>query len=132
MNLSSAKPLFLSFAKYALVGGGGAVLDFGTLMLAYEVFGWHYLLACALGFTVGLVFVYFLSNVWVFSQRRMGDSPAREFVVFTLIGLAGLALTQLFMWSFVDGLGLPVALAKIITMGLVLCWNFGARKWILY
>ena len=132
MDIFSVKPLFLSFVKYALVGGGGAVLDFGTLMLAYGLFGWHYLVATAFGFIVGLVFVYVLSNLWVFNQRRMGDSPAREFAVFTLIGLAGLALTQLFMWSFVDGLGLPVVPAKLITMALVLCWNFGARKWILY
>ncbi len=108
------------------------MLDFTTLMLVHRLLGWHYLMATAFGFCVGLVFVYLLSNLWVFTHRRMGDSPAREFTVFALIGLAGLGLTQLFMWSFVDGLSLPVALAKLITMALVLCWNFGARKWILY
>ncbi len=132
MNLRVISPLFLTFVKYALVGGGGAVLDFSALMLAYKVFELHYLLASAMGFCLGLVFVYILSNVWVFSQRRMGDAPAREFAVFTLIGLGGLAFTQLFMWSFVEGLCLPVPFAKIITLSLVLCWNFGARKWILY
>ncbi len=78
------------------------------------------------------MFVYILSNLWVFSQRKMVDSPAREFTVFALIGFAGLGLTQFFMWSFVEGFSLPVYLAKLITMALVLCWNFGARKWILY
>lgn len=124
--------LVLAFLKYALVGGGGAVVDFCTLMLCYEVFGWHYLFATACGFMVGLVFVYILSNLWVFDTRKLETSPAKEFVIFTLIGIAGLLLTQGLMWLFVDGCGLIVPLAKCITLFLVLFWNFGARKWILY
>lgn len=125
-------PLLCSFVKYTLVGGGGAVADFCTLMLCYQVLGWHYLLASACGFTAGLLLVYIFSNLWVFDERKLKSSPGKEFVIFSLIGIAGLLLTQGFMWLFVDGCGFLVPIAKCITMALVLLWNFGARKWILY
>lgn len=125
-------PLLCPFVKYTLVGGSGAVADFCTLMLCHQVLGWHYLLATACGFIAGLVIVYIFSILWVFDTRRLKTCPAKEFVIFTLIGIAGLLLTQGFMWLFVDGCGFLVPIAKCITMALVLLWNFGARKWILY
>ena len=55
-----------------------------------------------------------------------------EFFVFALIGIIGLLLTVLFMWVFVDVSGIYPLVAKFMTTALVLVWNFGARKMILY
>ena len=72
----------------------------------------------------------------------MGDKQAAEFTIFTVIGLVGLVLTNFFMWLFVSvcsgvwaALGLAfcaVEMSNLVTEGLVLLWNFGARKIILY
>lgn len=128
----SLQNLFTTFCKYLVAGGMGFVLDFGTLWLLYDLFGVYYLLAAGVAFTVGLVFVYLVSNKWVFDERRMQDGQALEFTIFSIIGLVGLSLTVLLMWLLVDMGGLNPLIAKLITTGLVLCWNFGARKWILY
>lgn len=124
--------LYRAFVKYLFAGGMGFVLDYGILVLMYEVAGVHYLLSSAVAFTAGLIFVYICSNRWVFTQRRMQHRQWLEFVIFAVIGLIGLGLTVLFMWIQVDCLGIYPLVAKLITTGLVLMWNFGARKIILY
>ncbi len=110
----------------------GFLLDFGTLYLLFNILGINYLLAAAIAFTAGLVFVYLSSNKWVFDERRMEDRQVLEFTLFAIIGLVGLGLTVLFMWLLVDFGGIYPLVAKLITTGLVLCWNFGARKYLLY
>lgn len=107
-------------------------MDFGTLYLCFNILGMHYLISAGLGFIVGLVFVYISSNKWVFGKRQMGDRQVLEFSLFAIIGIVGLGLTVLFMWLFVDAFGIYPLIAKLITTGLVLIWNFGARKYLLY
>lgn len=132
MRHPAIKSLFTAFCKYLLAGGMGFVVDFATLFFCRDFLGLHYLLAAALGFIVGLVAVYVASNKWVFDRRRMKDRMTLEFTIFALIGVIGLSLTMLFMWVFVDLFSLHYLLAKIVTTGLVLVWNFGARKITLY
>lgn len=131
-SLRAVKKLIASFLKYLVAGGMGFVLDYGTLTLCYEGLGWHYLVAATCGFLVGLVFVYISSNKWVFDTRKMKNHRVQEFAVFSLIGLIGLGLTNLFMWGLVDGLGIHPLVSKLFTTGAVLIWNYGARKIILY
>lgn len=126
------KKLVTSFLKYLVAGGFSFVLDYGTLTLCYEVLGVHYLVAATCGFLVGLIFVYISSNMWVFDTRRMKNRRVQEFLIFTVIGIIGLGLTNLFMWGLVDGLGVYPLIAKLFTTGVVLMWNYGARKIILY
>lgn len=126
------KKLVTSFLKYLVAGGFGFVLDYGTLTLCYEVLGVHYLVAATCGFIVGLIFVYISSNKWVFDTRKMKNCRVQEFLIFAAIGIIGLGLTNLFMWGLVDGLGFYPLIAKLFTTGVVLMWNYGARKIILY
>ena len=121
-----------TFAKYLVAGGAGFVVDYSFLTLCYVLLGCHYLISAALGFIAGLVFVYISSNKWVFACRRLKDNVAMEFFVFAIIGIIGLLLTVLFMWVFVDVSGIYPLVAKFMTTALVLVWNFGARKMILY
>lgn len=133
MTISSSKPnLFVTFCKYLVAGGMGFLLDFSALYLLFNVLGMHYLVAATIAFTVGLIFVYLTSNKWVFEERRMEERQVLEFTLFAIIGVVGLGLTVLFMWILVDMGGLYPLIAKLITTGLVLCWNFGARKYLLY
>jgi putative flippase GtrA len=89
------------------------------------------LFAAACGFTAGLVFNYFLSLVFVF--KNIDEKAKRRkffsFAVFTLIGIAGLGITELCMYAGVRFFGqeryLPV---KIVTAAFVLMWNYTARK----
>lgn len=124
--------LALSFLKYLLAGGMGFLIDFGILTFCYSLLEWHYLISASLGFIAGLIFVYVSSNMWVFDTRQMKNHRTIEFLIFLVIGLIGLLLTNVLMWALVDGLQLHALIAKLFTTGVVLLWNFGARKYILY
>ena len=126
------KGMIIAFVRYMFAGGVGFLIDYSILALFYEVCGCHYLLSSAMGFVCGLIFVYVASNRWVFSNRKMQHHQVVEFVIFSIIGLVGLLLTMLFMWLFTDVCAIHVLISKLLTTALVLMWNFGARKFILY
>lgn len=121
-----------AFGKYIIAGGAAFCLDYALLFLCYRFLGLHYLLASGIGFCSGVICTYLCCNYWVFSHRKLQHQQAKEFTIFVLVGLIGLALTLLFMGFFVSVIGLHPYGSKILTTGLVLIWNFSARKILLY
>lgn len=125
--------VFWQLVRYAMAGGLAFGVDFALLWLATDVLGLHYLIGAAIGYAAGLVITYLLSIKWIFDYRRM-SSQAAEFGVFTLIGLAGLLLTQGLMYLFTDlWLGRDLYLiSKVLTTVIVSLFNFGAKKLLLF
>lgn len=121
-----------AFAKYVVAGGAAFCLDYALLRFCHSVLGFHYLAATAIGFGGGVICTYLCCNLWVFSRRKMKGHVEKEFGIFVLIGLIGMALTLLLMGFFVDVLALSPYISKIFTSVLVLMWNFSARKMALY
>ena len=92
----------------------------------------HYMVATVFGFMVGLTVNYLLSIWFVFNGETKKTSKTAEFVVFAIISVGGLLLTELLMWIGVDLLNMMVIVAKIIAAAIVLIWNYGMKKVILY
>jgi len=115
------------FAASALALG----VDFGTYSGLIRLAGVHYLAAAPAGFALGLATIYALSVRWVFRQRRLKDARA-EFALFTLVGLAGMALNQLIIYAGVEWLALSYETAKLLSAGAVFCFNFVSRKLMLF
>ena len=128
------KSLAGQFLRYLVTGGLAFVVDFGLFALCLYVFDWHYLLANLVGLVAGLVLNYALSLLWVFTacKRTLEKKKVAEFTLFTLVGIAGVGINQLLMYLMVDGLDLNEMLSKMVAAILVLMWNFGARKLILF
>jgi putative flippase GtrA len=123
--------LVKQFTRYLIVGGAAFVVDFGSLYLLTEFAGFHYLKAAALAFVFGLVTNYCLCRLWVFDRRTV-SSTAVEFTVFAVIGLLGLGLNEAILWFVTVKMHLHYLIAKCASASLVLVWNFGARKTILF
>jgi putative flippase GtrA len=121
--------LWRDFLRYAVVGGVAFVADFYVLKLGL-LLGLHYLFATAAGFVVGLALNYLLCVTWAW--RGTHATTARDFLVFSLIGLAGLGLTELLMRLAVGVAGLPPLWAKLPIVGLVFLWNFGLRRMLVF
>jgi putative flippase GtrA len=93
------------------------------------------LLATACGFIIGLVFNYVFSFIFVFKQidEKAQKHKIRSFVIFTVIGVIGLWLTELFMYAGIKLFGQTVYLIiKIVTAIVVLLWNYIARKMFIF
>lgn len=119
---------FIQFFRYFFVGGLAFLADAGALWVCEKAV--HYLIAAALAFLVGLAVNFILSKKLVFTENK--HNSIFEFIVYGVIGVMGLALTELLMYIFTDKIGLYFMISKIIAAVIVLVWNFAARKIILY
>ncbi len=128
------KSLAGQFFRYLVTGGLAFVVDFGLFALCLYVFDWHYLLANLVGLVAGLVLNYTMSIVWVFTacKRTLEKQKTAEFLLFALVGIAGVGINQLLMYLMVDGICLNEMVSKMLAAVLVLMWNFGARKLLLF
>jgi putative flippase GtrA len=117
--------------RYTFAGGFAFIVDFGTLFILTEYLKIHYLVSAGIAFIFGLIINYYLSVKWVFNSRAM-EKRWLEFLLFTLIGLVGLGLNELFLWMLTDILMIYYLLSKVITTFIVYFWNFFARKVILF
>ncbi|HTU25974.1 MAG TPA: GtrA family protein [Pirellulales bacterium] len=116
--------------RYLAVGGIAFGVDFGVLVLLTEITG-HYLIAASVAFVLGLMTNYLLCIRWVFTSRSL-DQPWLEFAIFVAVGLVGLVLNEVLMYLGTDKLGFDYRISKLFSVALVLCWNFGARKILLF
>jgi putative flippase GtrA len=119
------------FARYVVVGGMAFLVDFGLLYVLTEYAGIHYLVSAAVSFVCGLVVNYYLSRVWVFDRRTM-ENVAVEMLAFAAIGVVGLGLNEGIIWFVREKIHFHYMIAKAISAGIVLVWNFGARKALLF
>jgi putative flippase GtrA len=121
----------VDLVKYGLVSVGALALDAGTMLFLNKALGVNYLVAAAIGFSSGLALVYWLSIRYVFDDSRR-LRPSQEMLGFLVTGLIGLLLNEILMKTFVEHVGLSVAIAKIPTAGVVFMFNFTARRMLLF
>ena len=122
---------FIQLFRYCFVGGLAFIVDYGLLVLLTEVCGLHYLISATISFIAGLIVNYLLSTSWIFRQSKLENKWA-EFIVFAIIGVIGLGLNNLLLYLFTDIIHIHYMISKLITTGIVMIWNFGARKIILF
>lgn len=148
--------IFWEVVRFLIVGGIATLVDyfafwiFDALLFPF-VFpnerAWEtvaLVLATGLGFCVGLFVNWALSVRVVFraTKEKIKVRSTRPFLTFTLIGLIGLAVTELgvvlLVWAFPEiflfggttlfGTAWKKWIAKAMMTALVLVWNYVGRK----
>jgi putative flippase GtrA len=122
---------FVQFVRYLLVGVAVLFVDLGWLFVLTEWIGLYYLHSATWSFLLGLATCYLLSIFWVFDHRSIANA-AVEFVIFVLLGLAGLGLNLSIIYLLTDGLGLHYLGSKGFATVAIVLWNFGSRKILLF
>lgn len=126
-----SKTILSQMVKYGLAGSIAFTVDIIALFLLTEFAGIHYLIAAVIAFCLGIITIYVLSVTWVFSKRTFSNKH-HEFWIFALIGIVGLGLNELIMWTVTEFAHLHYMLSKLISTGIVFFWNFFNRKYILF
>lgn len=120
------------FLGYIVVGGIAFLIDFATLFVLTDFFRLYYLASASAGFLLGLMANYLLCIRWVFNYRAVGDRQFHEFSLFAVIGIVGLLINNSLLYGLTDGLGLHYLLAKVLVAGMILIFNFSARRYLLF
>jgi len=97
--------------RYLFTGGSAALIDWFIYWLLIYSFGFYYLVAAIISFTVATMVNYYLSANWVFHNSSKYSRTSEIILVF-MVSLVGL----LIMW------------AKASSTGVVFFWNFYLRK----
>lgn len=116
---------------YALVGAIATVVDAGMLYVLTEYFHLYYLFSNMLAFGLGLLTNYLLSVRFVFETRRV-ENRTLELIIFSAIGVLGLGINTVLLWSLTQFIGLFYMLSKAIAVVVVFIANFGLRKYFLF
>lgn len=124
---------FNRFAKFAIVGALGAVIDFGLLNLMRGVFGWDLILANTLSVSVAMLSNFIWNRYWSFPESRTRKKRT-QLPQFALVNLIGLVINNLIVVGIdavlVSHVGEPWSynIAKAGAIGVVLFWNFGINR----
>jgi len=121
------KKLIAQFMKFGIVGVIAFIIDYGVMIFLTEVFGVPYLISTTISFVVSVIFNYFASMRFVF-KRKDDMSRRREFIIFVVLSVYGLAINDVLMWLMVDSLFIDYRISKIVVTVVVAVWNFVTRK----
>ena len=124
----SSNNTLIQFFRYFWVGGSSAIVDlaiFSTLVYLVDA---HWLLAAIAGYSIGIVWNYVVSIIWIFKSKNI----KKELLLVFSIGMGGLLLTWALLYVFIDLWLWNNILAKMASQILILVWNFGLRKWLVF
>ena len=123
-----AHPTAQQFLRFAMVGAVATAVHYAILIALHEFAHVDLLPATSIGFVVGAVVSYTLNRRYTFeSQQHFG----RGLAMFIAVGCVGLFLNGLIV-SLLTQAGLIYILAQMIATGLVLIWNFGAARLVVF
>jgi len=127
------------FFRYIIVGGTAFIVDAGLLYVLYNCIFYTFAekgvyISVAISFIGGLIVNYILCLLFVFKiakEENKGKSIS-SFMTFSVIGLIGLLLTEFGMYIGLDIFRSNYLIVKVLVAGLILIWNYGARKLIIF
>ena len=97
-------------------------LDLVLLFVFIDFFHIHYLISAGAAFVIAMSINYAISRHYVFPGSKRSTSLG--YLLFLLIGGAGLILVTFLMYVYVDVLHLHYLVSRILTAGVVGWWNY--------
>ncbi|MCL5950463.1 MAG: GtrA family protein [Chloroflexi bacterium] len=124
------------FAKFAIVGGFGALVDFGVLNLMILAFSWPKFIANLFSVSCAIVSNFVWNRYWTFPESRERTLHS-QFGQFAAVNLVGLVINEVIflgldavLFSHLFHPPVDYNMAKATAVVVVLFWNFGAnRRW---
>ncbi len=107
------QPLYTKYRNFILftaIGCVATLVDFGLYSLLHYA-NFHYLVANIISYHVGIVCSFLLNRHYNF---KMKDKTVSRFCSFYIINLAGLILSEVLLFLFVDRLQWNSLLSKLI------------------
>lgn len=119
---------FRQLILYGIIGSFSAFLDF-LVYTALISIGLFYIQANCISVLVGIGTSFLLNRHFNFKVK---DAVLRRFVIFLVIGIAGLMLSNLILYSCIEWLDWDKLLSKLLSIVLVALFQFILNKYITF
>ncbi|MDR2736129.1 MAG: GtrA family protein [Gracilibacteraceae bacterium] len=119
LKLTKKYPWLIQFAKYLLIGGGTAAVEFVLFAVLSGIIPISP--ANVIAVTLATVGNFLLNGRWAFRQTR---NIRRSAVLYLILFGLNLLFSTLTIKFLVEAFGVSKALAKLGTMVCIVCWNF--------
>ena len=116
----------LEMMRFIIVGAITFVVDYGLLYISTEYIGLYYMYSTAIAFIAAVIFNYWLCVIYVF--KNVQRQTSKQAILFVGSSVVGLGLNQICMWFFVEIFGIYYMLAKIISIIIVMAWNYIMKR----
>lgn len=119
----------LQLVKYISVGGVSAALE--TALFWWNLHGLHlvWVAANSLAIIIATLFNFFLNRLWSFQSR--GPLP-RQLALYLTLFFFNLMMSNLIIYVLADLEHLEILIAKLISIALIVCWNFVIYKVVIF
>lgn len=122
------RPMVRQFFKFGLVGALNTVLDYTLFTLLFSWAHVYYLVANGISFSVAVINSYILNRRWTY--RSQHPNWRGEGLKYLTVYVIGLGISEALLFLFVEHVHLHQLVAKALTVGIVIFWNFfGTRFW---
>lgn len=118
------------FTKFAIVGGGGLILDYAILNALTLLFGMDSALAVAIAFVCAATNNFIWNRLWVYPESRV-EKKRKLLPIFLAVNAAGLLINEVILFLLETPLAallgsafLGLNLTKGIAAVVVMVWNF--------
>jgi putative flippase GtrA len=118
------------FTRFAMVGVVNTLTSSALYLAMTRLVRLPPLAANAIAFVVSASLSYLLNKYWTFRDPR--PAHARQYPLFILVGAIGLLLSETILWVLHSRLGVHDFIAFLAAVGVVMFWNFGASRGIVF
>ncbi|OGG73575.1 hypothetical protein A3H74_03390 [Candidatus Kaiserbacteria bacterium RIFCSPLOWO2_02_FULL_51_13] len=117
--------------RYLISGCTAVAVNLAVLYALVEFVGFHYLLASAAAFSIGIMVSFSLHKFFTFRERNLSHTHIQIVLYLCVIGL-GLVTNLALMWFLVELIGILYLIAAIITNGIIAVANFFAYRLVVF
>lgn len=116
--------------KYLLTGAGSFVFEYSSFILLMWAF--HLLVfANVVSFIVGLLVSFSIQHAWTF-KTDYKHAKHHQFAGYMALALINIVLTSQVIYGLVNFFDIVPAIAKIVSMVLMVTWNFAILNKIIF
>lgn len=116
--------------RFGLIGIVNTGVDIGIFSVLFFVLGMPLLVANSIGYLASLTGSFFLNKNWTFAETKTQGRTGRQYLLFAGLGLGGLALSNLTVWSLRNVM--PVIMCKLVSVVGLFAWNYGTSRMIVF
>lgn len=119
------------YIKYVIAGGTAATVNLTLLFILTDLIGIYYIISATLAFIAAFFVSFSLQKLWTFRDKSR-DQIGKQMSIYLVVGVTGLGINAVGMYTLVEKVGLYYILAQIVMGMIIAVGNFLIYRFIIF